>query len=236
MIRIEQNGVRELERAMSNMKAKGYRMTESGNYEAYVSEKAKSISLGTYKNEDEAKSAVLKYRIARFVERVRKDGDDPSEGKVFENDYVAFPSGNIYNLYGHKMIGATHRCGYRCAIIHGKSTYLHRITATLFVGNPDNLEQVNHKNGIKDDNRADNLEWCTRSENLLHAYRTGLEKRRLGESNHLSKLTNEKVRFIRENYKRRDKDFGTTGLAKMFGVSQATISKIVLGEAWRDVV
>lgn len=46
---------------------------------------------------------------------------------------------------------------------------IHRIVATAFIPNPDNLEQINHKNGIKTDNRADNLEWVSRKYNAIHA-------------------------------------------------------------------
>jgi hypothetical protein len=60
---------------------------------------------------------------------------------------------------------------------HNKPTWFrtHRIVAQAFCDNPDNKPEVNHIDGNKLNNCADNLEWCTSSENQLHAYRTGLQ-------------------------------------------------------------
>jgi hypothetical protein len=57
-----------------------------------------------------------------------------------------------------------------------KNISQHRILAEYFIENPFNKQQVNHKNGIKYDNRIDNLEWVTQSENSIHSFDNGLQK------------------------------------------------------------
>jgi hypothetical protein len=56
----------------------------------------------------------------------------------------------------------------------------HRLVAVAFIDNHDNKKEVNHKNGIKNDNVIENLEWNTRNENTSHAFKTGLEKPKKG--------------------------------------------------------
>lgn len=225
----------DYEEAIRSLSAKSYRQTANGKYETFISNHSKSYSLGTYDSEKDAKEAVLDYRLKRFSENVLSNGDSPEDGRIYDKNYIVYPSGNIYNLHGHLMIGAVGRDGYSHVIVNGKNHDKHRIVAETFIENENNYEQVNHKNGIKTDNRIENLEWCTRSQNLIHAYNNGLEKPRHGEDNANHKLTTEDVQYIRKHYIKSDREYGATALGRKYGVNKSIILNVTNHKTWRHV-
>src|SRR5699024_5033033 len=156
--------------------------------------------------------------------------------KVIEN----FPNYLISNIGNIKIVKTlenrilfTKDDGYvSCPLTsNGKNyyKYVHRLVAEAFVSNPNNKGQVNHKNGIKNDNSVENLEWVTPYENIRHAIETGLFKHKKkeeeiknrkfvqGEKVHNSKATVEQVIEIRALYE--TGEYKQSELAKRFDLN-----------------
>lgn len=110
---------------------------------------------------------------------------------------------------------------------------VHRLVAKAFIPNPENKPCVNHKNGIKDDNRVENLEWVTNSENDIHAYENGLREPMRGEMNGHAVLTEDDILQIRKMYY--VDGVSQSILSEKFNVVQCHISEIVNYKRWGHV-
>lgn len=108
-----------------------------------------------------------------------------------------------------------------------KCYFVQRIVAHAFLGERRPNQQVNHINGVKNDNRASNLEWCTSKENTRHAYITGL---RTKENHNRAILTLNDVIAIRISYKKHG--IPRKYLAKLYGVHVSTITKLINKNNW----
>ena len=111
-----------------------------------------------------------------------------------------------------------------------KTVKVHRLVAIHFIPNPENKPEVNHKKGIKTDNRFFMLEWNTVPENNQHAIDTGLIKVK-GEDNKSSKLTEEQVVKIRTLYP----EYNFSEIARMYNVHHSTISRIIKRTKWNHI-
>lgn len=151
----------------------------------------------------------------------------------FDSLYEVSFDGHIRNKVTKRVIREfAGKDGYLRTQLHGKTTLIHRIIAAAFIQNPDDLPEVNHKDGNKRNNAVSNLEWVTRSENQAHAYKLGLKSTR-GTKNGRHKLTEKDVEYIRNHYVKGDKNFGTKALSEKFGVARQTISAVICGQNWR---
>lgn len=159
--------------------------------------------------------------------------------KGFENLYHVSSTGMVKSLRRNIIMKVRIDQGYRRVRLSakGKSSAFKvaRLVAAAFVPNPQKKPAVNHINGHKTDDAATNLEWCTTSENCLHAVRMGLSKckRTTWGSKHPHAIfTEETIIAIR----RRKLAGGTTrSLAKEFHTSGHTISSICRGRTWKHV-
>jgi len=125
-------------------------------------------------------------------------------------------------------------CGYLCVVLMKNNKRVckktHRIIAETFIPQEAGRLFVNHKNGIKTDNRLENLEWCTRSENVNHALATGLIKKRSYTEQSKTILDDEKILTLLTLPKTSKNGTGTVftnrSIAKLWNISESVISNI----------
>lgn len=152
-------------------------------------------------------------------------------------NYPGYSVDKSGRIYGPKKSSALKpglsTSGYHFVLLcncNGKKSHqVHRLVATAFCAGHG--RDVNHKNGIKTDNRASNLEWCSRSDNQRHAADIGLKKS--GEQSHLcTKLCHKDVKEIRRLVAG---GMSQQRVGNIFNISQTYVGKIHRRTKWRQL-
>ena len=153
----------------------------------------------------------------------------------YEGYYKISSTGRLYSIRSKRCLSLTlGRFGYLNVElnVHGKNkrVYIHRLVAMAFIPNPENKKTVNHINSIRSDERVENLEWATQSENILHGFRYG-NKDSHGEKHSHNKLTEKQViEILRIKGKATQQ-----AIADSFNVSRENISRIHRGISWAHI-
>lgn len=161
--------------------------------------------------------------------------EDEEVWRVFNNtNYEVSSEGRVkvkYNqhhfedgkrgYYEREIVGSIHKDGYLFVTIKGKQYPKHRLVAELFINNPYNKPFVNHIDGNKQNNRVENLEWCTQKENIKHSYKTGLQGKPV--KSHPSKL----LHLIPEAKKMYLEGLSKRKIASELGISHPSVSYLL---------
>jgi len=107
-----------------------------------------------------------------------------------------------------------------------KGLYAHQAVALTYIPNPDNKPHVNHLDHNKANNSIENLVWCTHLENIRHDWATGNRTRHFGNSAKINTSIARRIRILH------GKGLTQVELSKKFGISQPTISQIILRKTW----
>lgn len=119
---------------------------------------------------------------------------------------------------------------------HGRHFFVHRLVALAFIPNPLGYDQINHKDEVKTNNNASNLEWCNAKYNVNYGNRAKKYAEAYhGEQKYNSKLTEKDVLFMRKHYIPGDHRFGQSAFAKKYGVDRMTVKYAIIRRTWKFV-
>lgn len=151
---------------------------------------------------------------------------------------ISLPRKGNFNK-GRLMKTSVTKHGYEAFRFHDSRTNkaatipVHRLVLKTFIGDKPKRNQVNHKDGNKLNNRLENLEWCTASENNLHAYAMGLKDVN-GIKNSHAKLTDREVQFIRYMVAKYPY-IEPIRIAEFYGMSNTAINDILNFKKWTHI-
>lgn len=153
----------------------------------------------------------------------------------FEGLYSINEYGVIYSHYRNKLMSPVEDSdGYLIVCLHKNKKQMnrkiHRLVASTFIEQSN--KQINHKDGNKKNNFYKNLEYCNHTDNQRHAWKTGLKKAKRGKLSHYAKLDEKEVKEIK---KLLNLGLSQTRIAKNYGVTQPTISRIKYNKSWKDI-
>jgi hypothetical protein len=140
--------------------------------------------------------------------------------------YEVSNSGSLRNVTTCKVLKLHRLKGYACVTIKGRRQRVHRLVAAAFLGPRPDGQEVNHLDSVRDHNEPHNLEYVTRSGNMMHAGRAGrLGKAQLrGSANGQAKLSDARMLLLEQLYYLREWTSAELGVA--FSVSSSRVRKI----------
>lgn len=146
--------------------------------------------------------------------------------------YLIYSDGRVWSPLKNKFLKCSPGVrGYPVVMLKDKTFKVHRLVATHFIPNPKRYDQVNHKNGVKTDNRLKNLEWCSASMNSVHAFSIGLRKRPKNRAHPMCKFSDYFIRKIQTDFlKNKDKYGIKAELSRKYKVSPSHVSNIINGQ------
>jgi predicted XRE-type DNA-binding protein len=152
-----------------------------------------------------------------------------SWAEIDDGQYLVYDDGRVASTTTGRYLKPGLSRGYHSVqLSNRRRVTVHKLVAEAFIGpRPDGC-QVNHKNGIKTDNRVENLEYVTRSENMKHAHRLGLKSNK-GEKHSRHKLTGAEIEQIRALLA---SEVAQKAIAEMFSVDPSHVSHIKRGKVW----